>query len=265
MRRSIIAFLGFVTFINLELQAQAKTKEACKECIHKHEKKAGIEPGLLEAIVQIESKLNPFVVNACGRAHHFSSAPEAAQFVKDKQRQGVQNISVGVTQLHVPSHANRFKDLCTMIEPEENIAYAAKLLKRLKQQTGSWEGAVKRYHSADPDASERYRSKVFGAWAKIRKVRSKSLPKKKYSDLKVAYKQSQENKKNLANVLTKEHIAEILKRAELKRKKKQTASPFFPCQDYLCTFHQTSDKLLHHHATCLEQSKKIHDVVQISQ
>lgn len=161
-----------LTSLSLFMPKMAKAdpdKKTCKAHISEQEKAKGIEPGLLEAIALIESKLNPHVVNACGRAHHFKSTTEAANFVKKKQQEGVRNISVGPMQLHVPSHRHNFKTLEAMIDPKHNIEYAAKLFKRLKRQTGSTEAAVKLYHSPNPEANEAYKTRVFGAWAKIRK------------------------------------------------------------------------------------------------
>lgn len=154
--------------------AEAETRERYRQCIVEHEKQKGIEPGLMEAIAQIESKLNPYIVNACGRAFHFKTASDAARFVKEKQNQGYRNISVGLTQLHVPSHRSKFGSLEEMMDPGKNVAYAANLLKRLKRKTGSWEKAVRLYHSPNPCSNERYKNRVFGAWAKIRVKRGQT-------------------------------------------------------------------------------------------
>lgn len=151
-----------------KVEAKAETKEKCKECIIRHEKQKGLEPGLLQAIVHVESKMSPYAVNAGGRAHKFSSAAEAARFVEEKQRQGISNISVGLTQLHVPSHRGKFKSLEEMMDLEKNVSYAASMIKRLKRQTGSIEEAVKTYHSPKPKARERYKTHVFGIWGRIR-------------------------------------------------------------------------------------------------
>lgn len=168
MKVSFLFGLFIIALCQNEVQAKAETKEKCKECIVRHEKQKGLEPGLLQAIVQVESKMSPYAVNAAGRSHKFSSAAEAARFVEEKQRQGVRNISVGLTQLHVPSHRGKFKSLEDMMDLEKNVSYAASMIKRLKRQTGSIEEAVKTYHSPAPKARERYKSHVFGIWGRIR-------------------------------------------------------------------------------------------------
>ncbi len=147
------------------------SSQGCRNHIGDVERQKGIPEGLLEAIAHIESKLNPFIVNAGGKAHFFSSSQAAADFVREKQKQGYKNISVGPMQLHVPSHKHKFKSLEDMLDPKQNIAYAGSLLKRLEKQHGSSEAAVRYYHSADPTANRRYKDRVFGAWAKIRSQR----------------------------------------------------------------------------------------------
>lgn len=168
MIRTVVTSLALLSGVTLVKGHATTSRQKCVDEIRKVEKDKGIEPGLLEAIAQIESKMNPYVVNACGRAFHFSSAKEVAQFVKKKQDEGYRNISVGPMQLHVPSHRRNFKSLEQMCEIEHNVAYSAKLLKRLKKKTGSNEGAVKLYHSPDAYANEPYKARVFGAWAKIK-------------------------------------------------------------------------------------------------
>lgn len=274
MRRFVIIFFGLAVFVSNLSQVQSsniqsKSKESCKDCIKKHEKQKGIEPGLLEAIVQIESKFNPYAVNACGRAYNFESAAEAAKFVQDKQNQGYENISVGVAQLHVPSHRSKFPNVKAMCELDDNLDKAAKLLKRLKQQTGSWERAVKRYHSADPDASERYRGKVFGAWAKIRKVRGKET-RKQNPVLKIAYKEAQEAKNSVAKAYLLKQLQSLKtckKRGKgAAHKKNQADSNQNVCDPaYLTCITCGSDALLSYHATGLTQNKKVHDIVQTVQ
>ncbi|WP_198027240.1 transglycosylase SLT domain-containing protein [Candidatus Paracaedibacter symbiosus] len=151
------------------------TRDVCRYHIDAQEKSKGIEPGLLEAIGHIESKLAPLSVNASGRGYTFKTVAEAVRFIKDKQSQGCRNISVGPMQLHLPSHRRHFNSIEEMLDPQKNIGYAAKLLTRLKRQTGSTEKAVKLYHSANnPIANEAYKNRVFGAWAKIRKRKTAS-------------------------------------------------------------------------------------------
>ena len=154
------------------------TTQTCREHIEKEEKSKGIEPGLLEAIAQIESKLAPYTVNASGDGYSFKTVEAAVQFIKAKKKQGCRNISVGPMQLQLRWHQHNFKSIEEMIEPQKNISYAAKLLAKFKRQTGSMEKAVKMYHTGNPHTGEAYKERVFNALAKIRirKARSNIQP-----------------------------------------------------------------------------------------
>ncbi len=134
MIRTVVTSLAILSGVTLVKSHAVTLRQKCINEIRKVERDKGIEPGLLEAIAHVESKMNPYVVNACGQAFHFSSAKEVAQFVKKKQEEGYRNISVGPMQLHVPSHRRNFKSLEQMCEIEHNVAYSAKLFKRLKKK-----------------------------------------------------------------------------------------------------------------------------------
>src|SRR5262249_49780364 len=92
----------------------------------------------------------------------------AAKFIRGLLDQGVGNIGVGCMQLHYASHRRHFKSIEAMLEPEQNIAHAAKLLRNLERRHGSLERAVKMYHSASPTHHNPYKNRVYGAWTKIR-------------------------------------------------------------------------------------------------
>ena len=168
MIKTVVTSLTILSGVTLVESHAITLRQKCLNEIRKVEKDKGIEPGLLEAIAHVETKFSPYAVNVGGRGHYFHSAEEAATFVKKKQAEGYRNISVGPMQLHVPSHRHKFKSLEQMCEIEHNVAYSAKLLKRLKGKTGTNEGAVKLYHSPDSYANEPYKTRVFGAWAKIK-------------------------------------------------------------------------------------------------
>lgn len=186
----------------------AHTPTICQNHINFEEKSKGIEAGLLEAIATIESKLNPYVVNVQGRGYQFCTLQEAAHFVNKKISQGIQNISVGPMQLHVPSHRRNFSSIEAMIDPYKNITYAARLFKKLKKQYGSCEKAVRYYHSANPDASRRYKDRVFGAWSRI-KSRQKTGPLHPINGTK-----KENSLKKLGITDTQKHVLSCIKMAQ---------------------------------------------------
>jgi len=140
----------------------------CKDVISQQESQKGIPQDLLKAIAKVESGISPWAVNAHGRAHMFPSKQAAASYVKQLVEDGYSNFSVGCMQLHYASHRRNFKSIEAMLEPENNIAHAAKLIKNLERRHGSIERAVKLYHSPSPTHHNRYKNRVYGMWAKFR-------------------------------------------------------------------------------------------------
>lgn len=144
-----------------------------KEVIAQQETQKGIPQDLLKAIAKIESGISPWAVNAGGRAHIFRSKEAAAKYVRELVGEGTTNFSVGCMQLHYASHRRHFKTVEAMLEPENNIAHAAKLIKNLERRHGSMERAIKLYHSPSPAHHNPYKNRVYGMWAKIRQPASK--------------------------------------------------------------------------------------------
>lgn len=138
----------------------------CKEAIAKHEKQKGIPQGLLRAIAAVESGISPWIVNAKGRSHRFKSKAAAAAFVRTLTTTGFKNFSVGCMQLHYASHRHHFVSVEAMFEPENNIAHAAKLFKKLTHRYGSVDAAIRFYHSSSVFYQNRYHRQVYQMWAK---------------------------------------------------------------------------------------------------
>lgn len=138
---------------------------SCYAFVHKIEKEHGIPEGLLKAMLMLESRATPWAVNTNDASKFFSNKAQAVSYVKTLRQQGVGNINVGCGQLNVQSHGRNFKCINEMLDPELNIKYAARLLKRLKNQHGTWEVAVRRYNSPG-EAGHHYQNKVFKIWNK---------------------------------------------------------------------------------------------------
>jgi hypothetical protein len=148
----------------------------CADHIAQQEIEKGIPQGLLKAIAMVESRVSPWAVNALGRAHFFKTKEDAAKFIRSLIAKGVGNISVGCMQLHYASHRRHFVSIEDMLEPKNNVAHAAKLLRHLKRRYGSMEQAVKMYNSASPIYHNPYKAKVYGAWAKIQRQNARLKP-----------------------------------------------------------------------------------------
>ena len=60
------------------------------------------------------------------------------------------SIDVGCMQINTKYHLKNFKNLSHLVEPEENVKYAAIYLLKLYKKHKSWNEAVSRYHSSIP-------------------------------------------------------------------------------------------------------------------
>jgi hypothetical protein len=102
--------------------------------------------------------LNPYDMNVDGRAVHSSNLEEAlARFALERSR-GAKLIDIGCMQINHHWHASNFHSLEEMFDPEHNVQYAARFLKSLRKDAGSWTLAVARYNAGpgNPQAQRTY-------------------------------------------------------------------------------------------------------------
>ena len=134
------------------------------ELIDKTEQNYSIPSGLLKSIASVESGNKPYALNVSGKTIIASSKEEAARIVRLYQDEGVTNIDLGLAQINLHWHGENFKSIEQMLEPKHNIEYAAKFLSKLYRQHGSWNKAVRHYHSANPQYHIKYSRKVLISW-----------------------------------------------------------------------------------------------------
>lgn len=124
----------------------------------------GLPIGLLPAISRIESgrrvgrtvRAWPWTLNHAGQGLYFETRQEALAYLRQTVAQGPRNIDVGCMQVNHYWHGDNFPSVEAMLDPETNIRYAIRFLKELYARRGSWEEAVKHYHSPDPERGARY-------------------------------------------------------------------------------------------------------------
>ncbi len=78
------------------------------------------------------------------------------------------NIDVGCMQINYKFHGHNFKNLDHILNPEENVKYAAEFLNKLFKRHKSWNEAISHYHSSEPSRKKRYLKKVRNFWDKLR-------------------------------------------------------------------------------------------------
>lgn len=132
--------------------------------IDSYEKKHKIPRKLLQSIAAVESNFNQFAISAAGKSFIAKSKEDATKIVRYYLEQNVRNIDIGLMQLNWHFHGKNFTDISSMLELENNISYAALMLKNLYSKHGSWQEAVKHYHSAKPQYNTKYSRKVLISW-----------------------------------------------------------------------------------------------------
>ena len=142
----------------------------CRQAITAAEKLTEIPQHLLHAIALVESGISvdgsqtrtawPWTVMARGKGRYFRSRADAVDAVRTLLREGTYNIDVGCMQVNLRYHGLAFRSLEEAFDPVVNVAYAAGFLKDLHGRHGTWDEAVRRYHSATPALHTRYQRKV---------------------------------------------------------------------------------------------------------
>jgi len=171
-----IAALAAVFMSSLSALGQAGN--ACESEMARAAAAHGIPLGVLYAVGLAETgrgdSLSPYALNIDGKAVYSLARDEALRAFEAARKRGAGMIDVGCMQINHRYHAHAFASVADMLDPPQNVAYAARFLRRLKAREGSWTMAVARYH-AGPDndaAQKRYVCRVianlaasgFGAW-----------------------------------------------------------------------------------------------------
>ena len=110
---------------------------------------------------------HPYALNIAGKPVIATSKQEAVAVARNHLDQGRSNIDLGVMQLNFYWHGSHFKNIEEMLTPSSNINYGAKFLSDLYRQHGSWQKAVRYYHSSSPEHYKQYSRKVLISWLGI--------------------------------------------------------------------------------------------------
>ena len=170
----IISFSGIIGVRSQSLNSYQDTLR-CEYLAKEAEVRYGLPENILLSISRVETgyqKVNgvrrawPWTLNAGGDSAYFQTKDAALKSLKRRVKQGVTNIDIGCMQLNFRWHKKFFKNLSDMMSPEKNVDYGARFLNRLHKRHGSWEKAVKYYHSSKSKFNVKYYKKVRAVWNK---------------------------------------------------------------------------------------------------
>ena len=172
--KSLFIFISFFLFIIKDTYASTpKKNESCEKVIETIEDLTDIPKNLLLSIGKSESgrilKNNkhviwPWTVNHAGKSLFFDTKKQMKKYVLENVEKKDFNLDVGCMQINLKWHKNNFKKISDMFAVEPNVSYAASFLLQLKNKHGSWDKAIKHYHSSDPKKNKPYLIKVKHFW-----------------------------------------------------------------------------------------------------
>ena len=200
---SIIFTLSFLILVKGALADNIDKFKLCKNKIESVELQTDIPKGLLlgigkaEAIRKINNKyiIWPWTINHAGKSLFFDNKEQMKNYVFKNLKRKDFNIDVGCMQINIKWHKNNFKKISDMFEVNPNISYSASFLKQLKNKHGSWDKAIKHYHSSDPKKNNPYLIKVKSFWKKAENTKIIKVETNKIESLKKI------NETSLANMI----------------------------------------------------------------
>ena len=200
---SIIFTLSFLILVEEALADNIDKLKLCENTIESVELQTDIPKGLLlgigkaEAIRKINNKyiIWPWTINHAGKSLFFDNKEQMKNYVFKNLKRKDFNIDVGCMQINIKWHKNNFKKISDMFEVNPNISYAASFLKQLKNKHGSWDKAIKHYHSSDPKKNNPYLIKVKSFWKKAENTKKIKVETNKIESLKKI------NETSLANMI----------------------------------------------------------------
>jgi soluble lytic murein transglycosylase-like protein len=146
--------------------AHATSHAKCEQQILSAAAKHNIPAGILYSVglteTGIKGSLHPFALNIEGKAVYAKSQSSALSHFISARKSGIRLIDLGCMQINYHYHKDEFSSVSAMLDPRQNVEYAAKFLARLKKRHQTWTMAVARYHAGpnnDP-AQKRYVCRV---------------------------------------------------------------------------------------------------------
>ena len=183
------------TLLLFKISSAKPQKSDCESIIKKIESLTDIPSGLLLGIGKAESGrikndeivIWPWTINHAGKSLFFDNKNQVKRYISKRVKEGDNNLDVGCMQINLKWHKHNFKNIKDMIAIEPNVSYAASFLIQLKGKYGTWEKAIKHYHSSDPIKNKPYLNKVVNFWKqkdkKIVQATKKPISSQKISKL----------------------------------------------------------------------------------
>ena len=174
MIRRILHRLGVVAICFVAGQEAAATDTPdCMALARLSEERHGLPVGILQSISAVEaSRIQsdgsysawPWTLNDSGKGLFFDNREQVLDYLDIHMTNPDTSIDIGCMQINTKWHGAFFETLDEMLDPAGNIAYAAGFLTDLYYAHGSWNEAIRHYHSSDRQKSDPYLKRVLATW-----------------------------------------------------------------------------------------------------
>lgn len=165
--RAVALCLPFL-LIAQQMQGITDPSQLCDNAARRAARSVGVPLDLMLAIARVESGRDrgqglapwPWTINVGGDGAFFDAPGPALDHAERTLQSGMENVDIGCFQVNFRWHGDAFASLETMIDPDLNAEYAARLLLEVYATTGSWTEAVGAYHSRTADLAAGYVGRV---------------------------------------------------------------------------------------------------------
>ncbi|WP_246674488.1 transglycosylase SLT domain-containing protein [Mesorhizobium sp. B4-1-3] len=152
--RLFASVLTTICISSFAVGAAGAAANPCEPEILRAADRYGVPAGILYAVGLTETgkkgSLQPNALNIEGKAVFPRSRAEALATFENARREGKVLIDLGCMQINHRYHGDHFRSVEDMLDPHQNVDYAARFLASLHARHMTWSMAVARYH-AGPD------------------------------------------------------------------------------------------------------------------
>ena len=111
-----------------------------------------------------------------GAGHWFDAPDQALAYTEQEFARGATSFDIGCFQINYRWHGQYFASIQAMFDPMANATYAARFLRDLYAEHGSWEAAAGAYHSRTPEFAQRYAARFNRFRSTLLAADSEELP-----------------------------------------------------------------------------------------
>lgn len=147
----------------------------CEEASLYAAERVGVPVEILRALTRTETGRRmqggflpwPWTVNMEGEGKWFDTPAEALDYALANHDRGARSFDVGCFQINFKWHGDAFASIEEMFDPYANALYAARFIKQLHDELGSWPAAAGAYHSRSPEFANRYSARFSEILARL--------------------------------------------------------------------------------------------------